>query len=159
MTAFLGSKKWRSPWRYGSLADRGAVLREQPLDGRPARRSGLGNRMGRSSAERQRDHRVRRACGMATFHLVLDEVEVAAIAARRMMHGQRSGHLIAVPGTTIDYDWIAQALGEDGASMNIARLNYDRWRISILQQSLARFGIAVPLEPLGQGFKDMAPCS
>ena len=38
VTAFLGSKKWRSPWRYGSLADRGAVLREQPLDGRPARR-------------------------------------------------------------------------------------------------------------------------
>ena len=70
----------------------------------------------------------------------------------------RSGELIAVPGTSVDYDWIAQTLGEDGAAMNIVKLNYDRWRISILQQSLARFGVAVPLQECGQGFKDMAPC-
>ena len=66
--------------------------------------------------------------------------------------------MMAVPGTSIDYDWIAQALGDDAARMNIVRLNYDRWRIEILRQSLARFGVAVPLEPLGQGFKDMSPC-
>ena len=69
-----------------------------------------------------------------------------------------SGELIAVPGTSVDYDWIAQVLGEDGATMNIVKLNYDRWRISILQQSLARFGVAVPLTECGQGFKDQAPC-
>ena len=70
----------------------------------------------------------------------------------------RSGELIAVPGTSVDYDHIAQVLGEDGATMNIVKLNYDRWRISILQQSLARFGVAVPLQECGQGFKDQAPC-
>ena len=41
--------------------------------------------------------------------------------------------------------------------MNIVRLNYDRWRIEILRQALARLGVAMPLEPMGQGFKDMAP--
>ena len=41
----------------------------------------------------------------------------------------RNGQLIPVPGTAIDYDWIAYALGEDAARMNIVRLNYDRWRI------------------------------
>ena len=69
----------------------------------------------------------------------------------------RHGQLTAVPGTAIDYDWIAYALGEDAARMNIVRLNYDRWRIEILRQALARLGVAMPLEPMGQGFKDMSP--
>jgi phage terminase large subunit-like protein len=69
----------------------------------------------------------------------------------------RNGQLLAVPGTAIDYDWIAQALADDGTRMNIVRLNYDRWRIEILRQALSRLGIAMPLEPMGQGFKDMAP--
>ena len=33
--------------------------------------------MGRSPAQRQRDCRDRRACGLGTFHLTLDEVAVA----------------------------------------------------------------------------------
>ena len=77
--------------------------------------------------------------------------------ARLMMRGCGQGYVIAVPGTSIDYDWVAQQLGDDAARMNIVRLNYDRWRIEILRQSLARFGVAVPLEPFGQGFKDMSP--
>lgn len=69
----------------------------------------------------------------------------------------RQGELLAVPGATIDYDYVAQQLGEDAARMNIARLNYDRWRIELLRQALGRYGIALPLEPMGQGFKDMSP--
>ena len=37
------------------------------------------------------------------------------------------------------------------------RLNYDRWGIENLRQVLERLGIAVPLEPMGQGFQDMSP--
>lgn len=69
----------------------------------------------------------------------------------------RQGLLTAVPGTSIDYDWLAQALGPDAASMNIVRMSYDRWRIEIFRQALARFGIALPLAEHGQGFKDMSP--
>ncbi len=34
---------------------------------------------------------------------------------------------------------------------------YDRWRIENIQRELAEIGCEVPLEPFGQGFKDMAP--
>ena len=69
----------------------------------------------------------------------------------------REGDLFAVPGATIDYDYVAQLLGEDAARMSIARLNYDRWRIELLRQALGRYGVGLPLEPMGQGFKDMSP--
>ena len=38
--AGLNSQSWRSPWRYGTLADRDAVPREVPLDGRHAHDDG-----------------------------------------------------------------------------------------------------------------------
>jgi phage terminase large subunit-like protein len=41
--------------------------------------------------------------------------------------------------------------------MNLVQINYDRWSINSLKQGLARYGVAVPLEPFGQGFKDMGP--
>jgi phage terminase large subunit-like protein len=69
----------------------------------------------------------------------------------------RNGDLIAVPGATIDFDYVATFLGEEAARMNIVRLNYDRWRIELLRQALARHGVGLPLEPMGQGFKDMSP--
>lgn len=69
----------------------------------------------------------------------------------------RQGFLTPTPGPAIEYDWIAQQLADDAARMNIVRIAYDPWRIEILKQSLARVGAAVPLEPLGQGFKSMSP--
>ena len=41
--------------------------------------------------------------------------------------------------------------------MNLARINYDRWSIKTLKQALARYGVAVPLEAMGQGYQSMAP--
>jgi phage terminase large subunit-like protein len=69
----------------------------------------------------------------------------------------RQGQLIAVPGTAIDYDWIAQTLAEVTGTMNLVRVNFDRWRIEILQQALARLGYAIPLQPFGQGYQSMSP--
>ena len=37
------------------------------------------------------------------------------------------------------------------------RVGYDRWRIDDLKADLDQEGIELPLEPFGQGFKDMAP--
>jgi phage terminase large subunit-like protein len=67
------------------------------------------------------------------------------------------GLLAAVPGTTIDYDWVAHQVGLDTAAMNVVRINYDRWRIDILRQALARADVGVELAPMGQGYKDMSP--
>jgi phage terminase large subunit-like protein len=64
-------------------------------------------------------------------------------------------HLIAIPGQTIDYDFIAQEFGELCKTTNIVELCYDRWRIEVLKQSLARFGLLLNLRPHGQGFADM----
>lgn len=69
----------------------------------------------------------------------------------------REGHLLETPGSAIDYDFIAYELAGLASRMNIVRVNYDRWRIEVLRQALARIGAAVPLQEFGQGFKDMSP--
>ena len=69
----------------------------------------------------------------------------------------RQGHLTAVPGAAIDYDFVAVELGHLSETMNLVRINYDRWSIKQLKQALARYGVAVPLEAFGQGYQSMSP--
>jgi phage terminase large subunit-like protein len=69
----------------------------------------------------------------------------------------RQGHLTAVPGAVIDYDYVALELGRLSETMNLVRVNYDRWSIEQLKQALARHGVAVPLAAMGQGYQSMAP--
>jgi phage terminase large subunit-like protein len=69
----------------------------------------------------------------------------------------REGFLMTTPGTSIDYDFVAVQLAEITAGMNVARVNYDRWRIDILRQALSRADFYLPLVPFGQGYKDMSP--
>ena len=70
----------------------------------------------------------------APGHLPIGWLRESRATAHRMTPGFGTGISTPVPGTAIDYDWIAYALGEDAARMNIVRLNYDRWRIEILRQ-------------------------
>lgn len=70
---------------------------------------------------------------------------------------ERGGFLFAVPGASIDYAWVAQNVGAITGSMNVVRVNYDRWRIDLMRQALAAAGIALPLAEMGQGYKDMSP--
>jgi phage terminase large subunit-like protein len=67
------------------------------------------------------------------------------------------GFMTAVPGKVLDYDFLAADVGELSGRMEIAKLAYDRWRIDVMRQSLARLGVNVELMAYGQGFKDMAP--
>ena len=69
----------------------------------------------------------------------------------------RDGFMTAVPGKAIDYDWVATALAEAGARMNLRQVNYDRWAIKQFKQTMERLGITAPIEPMGQGFQDMSP--
>lgn len=69
----------------------------------------------------------------------------------------RDGSLIAVPGPAIDYEWIAATVAEVCAGMNLVRINYDRFNIARFRLDCAKIGVALPLEPMGQGFVDMAP--
>lgn len=63
--------------------------------------------------------------------------------------------LIAVPGTIIDYRWIARTIGEIKKKYRLKAIAFDRWGIDRFQQALKDEGIEVDLVPHGQGFKDM----
>ena len=80
------------------------------------------------------------------------------------------GHLLAVPGKTIDYRYVARAIAEHHGQMNITGLKFDRWRIGDFQRALVEEGVDAWIEgkddpvpgglrliPHGQGFKDMNP--
>ena len=65
--------------------------------------------------------------------------------------------MIPVPGEALDYDFLAKDISELSKTIPFHRIAYDRWRIDVFKQSLARQGLIVPLMSHGQGFKDMAP--
>jgi phage terminase large subunit-like protein len=65
--------------------------------------------------------------------------------------------MIPVPGSVLDYDFLAADVGELTKTILFGRIAYDRWRIDIFKQALARLGVLVTLMPHGQGFKDMSP--
>lgn len=71
----------------------------------------------------------------------------------------RAGHMTPVPGPTIRFGFVARQLVALAAEFNIVVLGYDRWRIDDFKQDLADADadFAVPLEPFGQGFKEMGP--
>lgn len=67
------------------------------------------------------------------------------------------GHLKAVPGSTINYRYVAQQLGEISAMLDLKHVAFDRWRIDDLRAALEEEGVDIELVEFGQGFKDMAP--
>jgi phage terminase large subunit-like protein len=64
-----------------------------------------------------------------------------------------------VPGPTIRFGFIARELVKLAEEFDIRVLGYDRWRIDDFKQDLleADADFPVPLEPFGQGFKEMGP--
>lgn len=69
----------------------------------------------------------------------------------------KQGLIHAVPGASIDYEYVARDIGEIVSGMAIQMLAFDRWRFDLLKKELDTIGIDIPLHPFGQGFKDMAP--
>jgi phage terminase large subunit-like protein len=69
----------------------------------------------------------------------------------------REGYLTLTPGSSIDYAWVAQWLADYCGQRRVRAVKFDRWRIDVLKAELARIGADIPLEPFGQGFKDMTP--
>jgi phage terminase large subunit-like protein len=54
---------------------------------------------------------------------------------------------LGIPRVSLSDDWY----------YDLRTVAYDRWRIEDLKRELGLFGGTVPLEPFGQGFKDMSP--
>ena len=70
----------------------------------------------------------------------------------------KSGHLIAVPGRVVDYDWVATYLAQLCSDMFISEVCFDRWQIEQFKAAAARAGLETPTwTPVGQGYRDFSP--
>lgn len=69
----------------------------------------------------------------------------------------KQGHITLIPGATIDPSYVAMTVGNAAQTYDLKTVAYDRWRIEDFKRELGLFGGTVPLEPFGQGFKDMSP--
>ncbi len=68
-----------------------------------------------------------------------------------------SGFLHTIDGAVIDPAVVAAFVAEINQDYDLQMLAYDRWRISDFQRELDAIGAVVPMQPFGQGYKDMAP--
>lgn len=69
----------------------------------------------------------------------------------------QQGRLTATPGASVDYEAVARRLAEVCDTYPVQTIAFDRWRIDVLKAELSRLGVELPLEPFGQGFRDMGP--
>jgi phage terminase large subunit-like protein len=72
----------------------------------------------------------------------------------------KQGQLIAVPGATVDYDWVCEHLALELERMNVASVQFDRWRMDVLKAAAKRTklaGMVASWQEVGQGFKDISP--
>lgn len=69
----------------------------------------------------------------------------------------KQGHLLTTPGATVDYKFVASTIAELTADVNLRTIAFDRWRIDVFKKDCEELGISLPLQPFGQGFKDMSP--
>jgi phage terminase large subunit-like protein len=69
----------------------------------------------------------------------------------------KQGFLTLIPGSVVDPAFVAEAIAEACLEYDVQRIAYDRWRIADLTRELDKMGADTPLEPFGQGFRDMAP--
>lgn len=73
----------------------------------------------------------------------------------------RDGFMVAVPGSSIDYDYVTQYLRDelDDRGVEVHKVAFDRWRISIFQKAAEDCGAFSFAEwiPVGQGYKDFSP--
>ena len=71
------------------------------------------------------------------------------------------GHLIACPGSIIDYDYVAEhlAIKLDELNIHVGIVAFDRWRIDSFKKSANTVGIFTDAVwvPVGQGYRDISP--
>ena len=84
----------------------------------------------------------------------LDEAELRDKVPYQLWHKAR--HLELAGKRATDRRAIALRFAELKARYIIRSIGFDRWGMAELQNILDEFGIALPLKPFGQGFKDMA---
>ncbi|MCA1944326.1 MAG: terminase large subunit [Desulfovibrio sp.] len=69
----------------------------------------------------------------------------------------KQGLIETTPGRVIHKGFIAARLADVASRFDVRGIAYDRWGMPELQRILGDEGISLPLEPWGQGYKDMGP--
>lgn len=69
----------------------------------------------------------------------------------------QQGFLTLTPGASVDYRWVASKIVEIAEDVDLAVIGFDRYRIHDLKRELEELESDVPLQEVGQGFKDMSP--
>jgi len=75
---------------------------------------------------------------------------------------QRQGYLLAAPGRSVDYEYVAEFLRGTFDRYNVKKIGFDRWGWHHLRPYLLRAGfrerqLDEHFVEVGQGFKDMSP--
>jgi phage terminase large subunit-like protein len=69
----------------------------------------------------------------------------------------RQGYLLGVPGPVVRYDWVVAELAKLATKYQIKNIAFDRWDIEDFQVVMADDGLAIPMEPFGQGYQSFGP--
>jgi phage terminase large subunit-like protein len=67
------------------------------------------------------------------------------------------GLIRTTPGASIDYETVARDMADILSDCDVSAIAFDRWRFDLLKKELDEIGMEFPLQPFGQGFKDMSP--
>lgn len=70
---------------------------------------------------------------------------------------EKQGFIRAIPGNSIDYETVARDIAEELDGLNVVSVAFDRWRFDLLKKEFSDIGVELPLNPFGQGFRDMSP--
>lgn len=69
----------------------------------------------------------------------------------------KQGLMITTQGATVDYGFVVTEIAEIIGDRHIENIAFDRWRIDVFKAECDRYGIELPLNEFGQGYKDMSP--
>ena len=69
----------------------------------------------------------------------------------------RDGILLTTPSASIEYGHVAEYVSDLCDRYPVEKIAFDRWRIDVFKAEVAKLGRELPLEPFGQGYKDMTP--
>ena len=67
------------------------------------------------------------------------------------------GYIRIIEGASINYSDLAEDIADALEGMSVAGVGFDRWRFDLLKLEFDKIRLDLPLQPFGQGFKDMAP--
>ena len=95
---------------------------------------------------------------VSNFFLPEDGLRDKALAEKTPWdHWRDDGYLTTIEGPVIQPAVVAQTVAEIAETYDLQLLAYDRWRINDFKRELDNIGAQIPMQPFGQGFRDMSP--